>query len=421
MKRRLLAAALSLGMVLGMAACGNDSSDKKDGAEAVGKTETGEKAGTGEKAETGAKTDEGEKRNILLGVNTYLTGGSALLGQAQKQGCEIAVKQINEAGGVNGHMLELICYDNQLSNEKDVQNITRMIEEDHVDAICNNCISSSTICTIDITEAAKVLQVNASPSMLISNISDWTFRPMSTYDIMNAQSVQNMVDLGFEGKTVGMIYYNTDTGLQLAEFMAKIMEEEHGMTVIADVYNKGDTDFSAQFSKMLNGGAETIFLCMDNDDMGLALQQIRRLGYDGVLFATESASAPMVRENGEEAANDVIYTTVNCVPDRIEDASTEIERKFLQDYYDAYGELPQSDLAYRGYDMVMLYAEAFGNVDDIDDKQAVRDAYASIKDYEGIQGAYDFTQGSDGLKTSKVWAISDGKNMLLADYLADKE
>lgn len=405
--KKLLSVLLAALLILSCAACAADPATPANSDPAAAQTSTPE-----------APASEG-KRDVVLGMNTYLTGEFAELGQAQKQGAEIAIKHINEAGGVNGHMLKLIAYDDKASTENDVQNIMRLIEEDHVDAICNCCLSAAVLATYEMTAEAKVIQVASTPSDLLTNLSPWVFRPIATYTVMNTQNVKNMGDMGY--KTIGVMYANTETGLTSFEFMRDMLEQDYGATVLGEVYNYGDTDYSSQFSKMINNGAETIFLFMNTQELGLAFQQVRRLGFDGLLFGSESCCAPVVREVGGDAANDVIYTTVNVIPDSIDDASTDLERKFLTDYVAAYGELPRSDLAYRGYDQVLVLAEAFRNVDNIDDKDALRDSMQAVSGVTGLQGTYDFTDGTgDGLSVSKVWAISGGKNVLLEDYLAKK-
>jgi hypothetical protein len=80
--------------------------------------------------------------------------------------------------------------------------------------------------------------------------------------------------------------------------------------------------------------------------------------------------------------------------------------------------MPSSDLSYRGYDQVLLYAEAFRNSADIDDRDANRNAFVAIKDFQGLQGVYDYTDESgDGLRVANRFIIWNGKNMRYEQYL----
>lgn len=373
-------------------------------------------AGCSDTSDTPAGPDASgdDARTIKIGMYTYLTGEFANLGQAQQNGAKIAVQQINDAGGINGHKLELIVYDDRASTEMSVQSVTKLVEVDQVDAICSNGLSAAVLATQQITEPAKIIQLCVSPSEKVTNLSPYVFRTFATYDTLNEQNVKNLVDFGV--KKVGLIYANTETGISSAEIFTNMIEDA-GIDITSEAYNYGDTEYTSQFAKMYKDGAETIFVNMNINEQGLAFKQIRRLGHDDLLFANEGACSPEVRQVGGEAANDVVFSSVNVIPDTIEESLTDIEKKFLTDYEAAYGELPKADLAYRGYDQILVLAEAFRKTQDLDNKEEIRDNFASIKGFEGIQGVYDYTaDNGDGLATAKAMAISGGKIITLDKY-----
>lgn len=365
----------------------------------------------GSSAATTAKTDS---RPIKIGLYTYLTGDFANLGQAQKNGVEIRVKQINDAGGINGHKIELISYDDRATTEMSVQCVTKLVEVDKVDAIIGNCLSSSVLATKQITEPLKMIQLVGTPSEKITNLSPYVFKVFSSYDTLNKQNVKNMVDLGV--KKAGLIYGNTETGISSAKIFSDMIKAD-GIDITSEAYNYGDTDFTSQFSKMLNNGATNLFVNMNTNEQGLAFKQIRRLGHEELIFANEGACAPEVRKVAGDAANGVVFSSVNVIPDTIEEALTDIEKTFLTDYKNAYGEMPKSDLAYRGYDQMGVLAEAFRKTKNIDDKEEIRNNFVGIKGYEGIQGVYDYTAGDgEGLGAVKAMVIWEDKIITLDKY-----
>ena len=84
-----------------------------------------------------------------------------------------------------------------------------------------------------------------------------------------------------------------------------------------------------------------------------------------------------------------------------------------------YGEMPVSDVVYRGYDSACLIAEAMKSCEDIHDPEAMRAAFLNITAFEGVQGTYDFSDGSgDGLDSARTYIVDGGKNILLETYLA---
>jgi ABC-type branched-chain amino acid transport systems, periplasmic component len=402
-KIKVFLAASVIGTML--AGCGGTGKNSSDSNNTTGTTSSGSTA-------TATKTEE--LRPIKIGLYTYLTGDFANLGQAQKKGVEIAVKQINDAGGVNGHKLQLISYDDRATTEMDVQCVTKLVEVDKVDAIIGNCLSAAVLATKQITEPLKIIQLVGTPSEKITNLSPYVFRVFSTYDVLNKQNVKNMADLGV--KKAGLIYGNTETGISSAKIFTKMIEDA-GIGITSEAYNYGDTDYTSQFAKMYSNGATNIFVNMNTNEQGLAFQQIRRLGHNEIIFANEGACAPEVRKVAGAAANGVVFSSVNVIPDTIEEAFNDIEKKFLTDYKNSYGELPKSDLAYRGYDQMLTLAEAFRNTKNIDDKEEVRNNFAGIKGFEGVQGVYDYTAGNgDGLASAKSMVIWEGKIITLDKY-----
>jgi branched-chain amino acid transport system substrate-binding protein len=374
--------------------------------------------GSDSKSEDQSSSDSeaSDLRPIKLGLYTYLTGTYASLGECQQNGAKLAVKQINEAGGINGHPLELVVYDDKATTEVDVQVVTRMVEVDKVDAILGNGPSAAIMATKDITEAAKIMQLPHGTASSWTNAGlRYTFRCQTVNTVTNRALVETMVDLGVE--KIGILRLNTEAGADGLKSMGAICDEL-GLPYTSEAFNTGDTDYTAQLAKMYENGATNIMLYSNTQEEALGLKQIRRMGHDELVFTNEGASSPEVREVAGDAANGCVYVTVNVIPDTVDEAYTQIERDFLAAYVEEYGEMPASDLAYRGYDQVLLYAEAFRNSENVDDKDANRNAFVAIEDFEGLQGIYDYTDESgDGLRVANRFIIWEGKNMRYEQYL----
>ena len=108
----------------------------------------------------------------------------------------------------------------------------------------------------------------------------------------------------------------------------------------------------------------------------------------------------------------MVYACGYSIPDSPIEAVTPEERTFLEKFIQRYGTMPVAEAAYRGYDAMMLLAEAMRRADTLESED-IRDALVSIKGYKGIGGIFDFTDGSgDGIQTARLFRIVNGKPAL---------
>ncbi len=153
------------------------------------------------------------------------------------------------------------------------------------------------------------------------------------------------------------------------------------------------------------------------NECALAIKQFRRNGYEGFIYGPEAMGVPDLVKVAGEAADNVIFGSAAVIPATVEDAINDVEKAFLEAFIAEYGELPVSDVVYRGYDSVMLIAEALKNASDIKDPDSIREAMLNVKGKELIQGIYDFSEATgDGLSTARNYIIQDGKNVSFAEW-----
>ena len=155
MKKKIAGLLLAVTMTVGMTGC-------------AGSSNTGTAAPAGDKTETAAQNEPAGEQSqeesgdtIKIGFYGPLTGASSVVGVEGQKAVELAVKEANEAGGINGRQLELISYDDAQNTETSVKVVTRLVESDKVTAIIGSHISGSILATVDISEAAKVVQIGS--------------------------------------------------------------------------------------------------------------------------------------------------------------------------------------------------------------------------------------------------------------------
>jgi branched-chain amino acid transport system substrate-binding protein len=186
--------------------------------------------------------------------------------------------------------------------------------------------------------------------------------------------------------------------------------KDTGITVTtAEVYVEGDTDYSGQIAKIINTNPDAVFCSTFSVTQSAFAKQLRQLGYNGLVFNKETLSADNIAVAGDAAnywAFMFPYITYSTVEESPEGTTL---RKFLEDFYAEYNEMPFHDCAYRGYDSMKVLAAAVEKAGTLDGK-AVRDALESINDFDGIGGTYDFTQGDrEGIHSFNAYIIIDQK------------
>lgn len=395
--KKMLSLLLTLVLALSLVGCGNSSS-------------SGDTSSTDDDTSGGTASDV-----IKVGLYTPLTGTSALVGTQEQMGVDLAVKQLNEAGGVNGKQIEVIAYDDQFNAETAVKVVTRLTQTDHVNAIIGSMSSANILATADIVEDAQVLEIGCGTSPTWTNAGyDYVFRGTQNAASFNTGIVELLTTMGVQrlGTMISSTEYAT-TGW--AEVKQQLEDTDIEVVVETD-YMAGDTDFTGQITRILNADVDGVLLYGATEDYGIECKQLRQLGYDGYIYGSETFAATDVREVAGDAANGVLFACGYVIPDSIEDAATEEEKAFLEAFVEEYGEMPVSDTAYRGYDSMMLLAKVFETAASMDGPD-LREALLNV-DYTGIGGKFDYSDGSgDGLEGCNLFAIVDGKNVPFATFL----
>lgn len=366
---------------------------------------------------TGDSNSNDSGDTIKLGWYGPLSGSAASVGISGETAAKLAVKQINEAGGVLGKQIELIEYDDQGSTEISVKNITRLIEQDHVVGIVGSHLSASVLATSDISEEAKIVQFGTGTSGIWTNIGlSYTFRSTVCSSLFNQGCYESMVTMG--ATKIATLSAETEYAQLATKTVADLIKEGGLMTVVAqEGYTSGDTDFSGQITKMLAVGPDGVLINGGGEDLGKIVKQLRMQGYDGYIYGIESLADQQTMELAGEYADGVIFTCAYFVPQNIEDALSDAERDFLTAYQAEYNDLPVSEVAYRAYDGMNLLCQAI-ELAGSTDGDAIRDAVLS-NTFTGIAGTFDFSDGSgDGITSGTTFVIDEGKIITLDSYLA---
>jgi branched-chain amino acid transport system substrate-binding protein len=367
-------------------------------------------AGCGEKAPS----------TIRVGVIAELTGDMPAVGESCKKAAQLAVKEMNDAGGVQvgekRYKVELFIEDNAGKADQSASAAQKLITQQKVIAIVGPNATRYAIPASEIAEGSQVLL-----------ITPWSTNPKTTVDAKTGAPKKYVfracfID-PFQGRVLARfameslkarraaVLYDvaSDYNKGIAEFFKATFEQNGGKVVAFETYTTNDRDFSAQLTKIKKAEPDVVFLPNYYSEVPLQIQQARRLAIKAPFLGSDSwGSQELIKLCGNDCEG--YYFSTHYAPD----TAAPVARRFIQAFKTAYGGMPD-DVAALTYDSFGLLRQAISEAGKVD-RQAVRDALAKIQKYEGVTGDMQFREGSsDPVKSAVILKIKDGSFVYFAN------
>lgn len=355
---------------------------------------------------SGSSSAAGSSETFLIGGIGPLTGPAASYGISVKQGAEIAIKEINDAGGVKAgdktYKLELAFEDDEATEAKAVTAYQTLADK-KINALMGTVTSGACLAIISDTEKDGILQITPSASapdcIKNSNAFRICFDDFFQGETMAAYAVEQ---LGH--KKVAVIYHNdSDYSLGMAEAFKKKVESLGGTVVAYEASGEKDVDFTTQLTKIKASDAEILFfpgyyepaakIASQAKDQGISLPIIGGDGWDGVL---KSAADPATVEN-------VVFSSPFS-------PTLEEAKDFVEAYKAAYKDTPDQ-FAADGYDAIYTMKAALEEAKSVDSAALI--AAMTKIEVKGLTGTMTFSAEGVPNKEVKLIVIKDGNYELL--------
>ncbi|HTU02570.1 MAG TPA: ABC transporter substrate-binding protein [Candidatus Sulfotelmatobacter sp.] len=344
-------------------------------------------------------------QEIRLGFTPPITGASAAQGSYQSKAIKLALKQINEAGGVNGKKVDLRIVDNQSTNPGALAALQKAVEAEKVLALVGSVKSTQILAASDAIKSYGVPTIVGGTNVGITRQGNpWLFRVRPDDSIAAAAIVKYIKD---DAKLTKLaILHDTDAfgtgGADLVEKYAK----EQGLTVVKrEKYTTKDKDYTAQLLSIKNAGAQIMVLYVPNpEDAAIVLRQYRQLGSPFKFIGTPSSVERDCLNLAREAAEGILGVT-DYVP-----GASAVTRQYAADYLKEYGEEfdPTSAWTYDGFNVLVNAIKKAG-----EDRAKIREAILATQGYLGVLGTFSFTPNGDGLSEVSVIQVEKGKHKLI--------
>ncbi|RGV97408.1 amino acid ABC transporter substrate-binding protein [Ruminococcus sp. AF14-10] len=388
MIKRVGSIALAAAMVVSLAACGG-SSDKKEAS---------------------------SSDTFKIGGIGPTTGDAAIYGTAVQNGIQLAVDEINEAGGINGKQIEYKFEDDQSDSEKSL-NAYNNLKDWGMQMLVGTVTSTPCTAVVEETQADNMFQLTPSATAENSIQYENAFRMCFSDPNQGTASADYIADNGIATK-IAVIYNSSDT--YSTGIYQKFAEEakNKGLDVVAAEAFTADQnkDFSVQIQKAKDAGAELVFLPIYYQEASLILAQANKAGFTPKYFGCDGMDGLLALEGFDTSlAEGVMFLTPFTA-----DAEDEETQTFVSNFKDKFGETP-IQFAADAYDCVYVIKAAAEKAEITPDMStseicdALKTAMTEIT-YDGLTGK-QITWGADGepTKLPTVVVVEGGKYKVLEE------
>ena len=341
-----------------------------------------------------------DQKVVKIGFNFEETGAVASYGTSEQKGAQLAVDEINAAGGIDGKQIEVVDKDNKSETAEAASVSTNLVTQSKVAAIVGPATSGATAAAVaNATQAGVPLISPSATQDGLTKGQDFLF--IGTFqDSFQGQIISNYVSNKLNAKKV-VLY--TDNSSDYAKGIAKSFRDSFKGEIVADeTFVSGDTDFQAALTKIKDKDFDAIVLPGYYTEAGKIVNQARGMGIDKPIIGGDGFNgAEFVQQATAERASNIYFISGFSTTVDVSDKA----KAFLEAYRAKYNEDP-STFAALAYDSVYLVANAAkGAKTSVD----IKNNLAKTQNFEGVTGQTSFDADHNTVKTAFMMTMNNGK------------
>lgn len=340
--------------------------------------------------------------DALIGVSLPQTGPKALVGRNFKQGVELAVTEINAAGGVLGKPLEVVFEDDQGDNPNGAINaVNKLMQVSKVPLMIGPHYSVTQMATQKTYCNGKVVSVTGGTSVAITHSGcNYVIRTRSDDDVQAKALIAYAQKELKAGEKTAVFYANDDFGKSGQARVVAQMAALGLKPVAVESHNPSDKDYSAQLAKLQKSGAELVILWAHDTDAALILRQAKQFGlpfkFVGAVLS-EDAFLKLAGTAAEGSMSASYFVPTDPNP---------AVQAFVKKYEAKYKMAPDVWSA-TYYDATILAAKAINEAKSAD-VEKIRGAFSTVR-YNGLLADYKCDKAGDCNKQVNIVEIKGGQ------------
>lgn len=351
-----------------------------------------------------ASTAGGAGEHIKIGEFASLTGSEAAFGQSSHKGTQLALEEVNQAGGVLGRKVVHLVEDNRSTAGESVTIVKKFISRDKVVGVLGEVASGRSLEAAPVCQVAKVPMVSpSSTNPKVTEIGDYIFR-VCFIDPFQGKLLADFAKRTLKAQSAAILSdVSAPYSVGLADFFRQRFTSEGGKIVVEQKYTSKDKDFRAQLTAIKASNPDVIFVPGYYTEAGLVVSQARQLGINIPIFGGDGWEAPQLIEIAGAALKNTYYSThysPEAKSDKIESFVKAFQAKFG-------GETPDA-MAALGYDSAMVLVDAIRRAGSTDGAK-VREALAATKDFPCVTGKTTLDAQRNASKAAVIITVENGK------------
>jgi branched-chain amino acid transport system substrate-binding protein len=335
--------------------------------------------------------------DVVVGMYGSLTGDGASFGQSSVEGAQLAVEEINAAGGVLGRKIRLLVEDDQSRPEEASSAVTKLITQDKVVAVLGEVASRRTLAAAPVAQKYQIpLITPASTNERVTQVGDYIFR-VCFIDPFQGEVLAKFAYQDLKARRVAVLKdIQQDYSVGLTDSIQKTFTGLGGTVLDPVSYSSGDADFRAILTQVRAQKPDAIFATGYYPEAAIIVRQARELGMNMPILGGDGWVGDALKNGREALKNTFIsnhYAGENPDP---------IVQNFRKAYRAKFNREPDS-IAALGYDAAKVLGDSIGRAGSTDG-QKLRDAIAAAN-VKGVTGQLQMDPSRNVVKPAVIEEI----------------
>ena len=331
-----------------------------------------------------------------IGVMESLTGPGETYGSVALQAKQMAVDEINAAGGINGRMLELIVEDSKCSAQDAITAYNKLTDVDGVKIILGTSCSGAMLGAAPLAEADGVILFSGlATNPDIANAGDYIFRTSMSDALLGIDAGNVMWADGV--RNLATISETTDYAEGVRRTSVAQFEKRGGTVVAEERYGSDTTDFRTQLTKLIGENPDALLVAAQSEFTGgTIIKQVRELGFEGQIYADIVPVGATALEIAGDAATGTKAILADISPDNV------LGQEVLAKFRERYAYVTLAWFIGSVYDDVYITAECLKQTNDDQDADGMRDCLYAITWTGAIGENYTFDENGEVVGLANV-------------------
>jgi len=403
--KKFLAVLLTLAMVLALAACGNSGNNTGNGGNGGG--------GNGGDSDGGGQTSS---EPIKVGVFAPLSGANAAVGQSEVEGVEMAVEEINNAGGIAGRPIELVIADDENDPTTAVSVVNKLINSDNVVALIGSVNSSVTLAAMEVTQDEGVPHITpiSSGAAITTSGYEYIVRGQANDLLQAGAVVEYAIAKGYQ--KIGLMYQNDDYGGGARDVILDVMKQNNMSLAADEAFEASAADVTPQLQNVKAAGCDCLIMytmyapgaTIANQAAQLGMGDLPLMGGGGL------TNSKLYDLGGENVVGLVNSQTFLAGADAVNDFSA----AFIENFQKKYNDTADSNNA-MSYDSTYILAEGLKySLEQYNDLSGehIMEGMKAIKDMPLATGTITIDETGDSIRDKILMVeLCEGGTYKLAD------